>query len=634
MKWGNFERGQMLLVVVLTMIVALTVGLSVVSRTITGLKISKQNEESQRAFQAAEAGIERAIQSGNSSTNIPLDNNAKYTTSILSNLTSGADFLLNGGEAVTQDTGVDLWLSDYPTYANQYGGTVTLFWNPDTKTSCSPGNGAKTAAALEVSVISGSVTSPSSTPIPTPTTPVNTNLALNKTTTASGTCNAATEGSDKAVTGLTSDKWCDNVSASKWLRVDLGASTSIGSFTIKHAAAGGEATGFNTRNYNIQTSPDGSAWTTVVTKTGNTSNITTDTITPVTARYVRLNVTQGEQSGSTARIPEFEIYAPGSGPTSAPTAIPTPTLTQVTIYPDFDGFIDGSYNQQDSGSGGKLSVMGSAGYRAYVQFPITSIPSSATITAVQFNYIVSDVTASNVRLAFFDANGSTSPQYSSPFALYPDSAPGVYVKTSAMSNAGLNTYDFTLSQINTEFTNAMGTFPGTFSFGFSSSGVNSVIAKLYDSSSTNGTNRPNLKVTYRPAAAATPTPTRTPTPSPTPTTVPVPAPNLILTKTVYDPCSGRTAGATTPGGAGSAGGVTNFNNSVAISISSGLIAKVIPLYGSTVIGIKTSTGTVLPSQGKIVDSTGTSQEAVRKVRYFSSNPQIPLELFPYSILSQ
>ena len=70
------RQGQMLLVVVLTMIVALTVGLSVVSRTITNLRISRQSEESQRAFQAAEAGIEKTIESGSPSS-IDLTNNAK-----------------------------------------------------------------------------------------------------------------------------------------------------------------------------------------------------------------------------------------------------------------------------------------------------------------------------------------------------------------------------------------------------------------------------------------------------------------------------------------------------------------------------------------------------------------------------
>jgi hypothetical protein len=33
-------------------------------------------------------------------------------------------------------------------------------------------------------------------------------------------------------------------------------------------------------------------------------------------------------------------------------------------------------------------------------------------------------------------------------------------------------------------------------------------------------------------------------------------------------------------------------------------------------------------------STGTSGDTVRKVVYFQSYPQLPLEIFPYSLLSQ
>jgi len=60
----NNENGQILLIVVITMIVALTVGLSIASRTVTELRLSRQNEESQRAFNAAEAGIDRVLKQG------------------------------------------------------------------------------------------------------------------------------------------------------------------------------------------------------------------------------------------------------------------------------------------------------------------------------------------------------------------------------------------------------------------------------------------------------------------------------------------------------------------------------------------------------------------------------------------
>ena len=55
------ERGQALLIVLLVMTVALTVGLSVATRTIVNVRITTQEEQSQRAFSAAEAGIEETL---------------------------------------------------------------------------------------------------------------------------------------------------------------------------------------------------------------------------------------------------------------------------------------------------------------------------------------------------------------------------------------------------------------------------------------------------------------------------------------------------------------------------------------------------------------------------------------------
>ena len=55
------NSGQALLVVLLIMAVALTIGLAVTSRTVTDVEISEQSEEAARAFSAAEAGIEEAL---------------------------------------------------------------------------------------------------------------------------------------------------------------------------------------------------------------------------------------------------------------------------------------------------------------------------------------------------------------------------------------------------------------------------------------------------------------------------------------------------------------------------------------------------------------------------------------------
>jgi len=57
----NIQQGQIVLILVLLSVVGLTIGLSLIGRTITDIRISHQVEESSRAFSAAEAGIETAL---------------------------------------------------------------------------------------------------------------------------------------------------------------------------------------------------------------------------------------------------------------------------------------------------------------------------------------------------------------------------------------------------------------------------------------------------------------------------------------------------------------------------------------------------------------------------------------------
>jgi alpha-acetolactate decarboxylase len=139
----------------------------------------------------------------------------------------------------------------------------------------------------------------------------NTDLAFGKATTADSSCSTS-ETPDKAVNGSvsggTSDKWC-SLGTTKWWQVDLGASQPISKFVISHAGAGGESTAWNTKDFNIQVSNDGTNWSTVVNVTGNTANVTTSTIATTTARYVRLNVVTPTQNTDTAaRIYEVEVY--------------------------------------------------------------------------------------------------------------------------------------------------------------------------------------------------------------------------------------------------------------------------------------------------------------------------------------
>lgn len=119
-------------------------------------------------------------------------------------------------------------------------------------------------------------------------------------------------------------KWCynggsRNASESNpyWLTVDLGednySNWEINSFVVKHAQAGGESASYNTRDFKIQTSNDGQNWEDKVTVTGNTEAITIHKLdTPVTARYLRLRITNPGQQNC-ARIYEFEAWGKYKG---------------------------------------------------------------------------------------------------------------------------------------------------------------------------------------------------------------------------------------------------------------------------------------------------------------------------------
>lgn len=62
------NQGQAVLIVLLVVVVALGFGLSIISQSTTDVKIAGQSEESARAFNAAEAGIEDALKNVSSIT--------------------------------------------------------------------------------------------------------------------------------------------------------------------------------------------------------------------------------------------------------------------------------------------------------------------------------------------------------------------------------------------------------------------------------------------------------------------------------------------------------------------------------------------------------------------------------------
>jgi len=154
------QRGQALLIIVLIMVVALTVGLSIATRSITSLRTSTEEANSAQALSAAEAGLERSLTSGQIASETFLNNQAKYSTTV--NTIGGNKFLLNDGILVSQDEGIDLWFVNHTCgtdgksacWNSPWTGNINIYWDT---------NSCNTSAALEIAIISGSVTSPSLT---------------------------------------------------------------------------------------------------------------------------------------------------------------------------------------------------------------------------------------------------------------------------------------------------------------------------------------------------------------------------------------------------------------------------------------------------------------------------------------
>lgn len=165
----NSQKGQVLLIVVLVMVVALSVGLSIASRSITNLRITSEEENSQKAFTAAEAGIEEAIKANPPGKNVgsnpvianeSLGNNANIQQVSIQEIKNTTDILVNNGNVVPQDDGADIWLTNYNSdYTKLYqppywSGTLTFYWGSSSDV-CSATASQNTQAAIEVVVISG-----------------------------------------------------------------------------------------------------------------------------------------------------------------------------------------------------------------------------------------------------------------------------------------------------------------------------------------------------------------------------------------------------------------------------------------------------------------------------------------------
>ncbi|MEU8261882.1 discoidin domain-containing protein [Micromonospora sp. NPDC048999] len=132
-----------------------------------------------------------------------------------------------------------------------------------------------------------------------------TNAALGRPATASSTENAGTPAS-AAVDGNLGTRWSSVASDPQWLQVDLGSTRTLCRVVLNWEAA-------YARAYQIQTSTDGSGWTTVYSTTTGAGGTETLTLTG-TGRYVRMYGTT-RATGYGYSLWEFTVNTTGGGDT-------------------------------------------------------------------------------------------------------------------------------------------------------------------------------------------------------------------------------------------------------------------------------------------------------------------------------
>ncbi len=143
-------------------------------------------------------------------------------------------------------------------------------------------------------------------------------LSQGRPATSSSTENAATPAS-AAVDGNTGTRWSSTFSDPQWLTVDLGSIATISRVGLRWEAA-------YARAFQIQTSDNGTAWTTIYSTTKGTGGAQTLDV-DGKGRYVRVHGTQrGTAYGYS--LWEFQVYGSGGG-TSPGNGIPDPTTASL-----------------------------------------------------------------------------------------------------------------------------------------------------------------------------------------------------------------------------------------------------------------------------------------------------------------
>lgn len=139
MRLRTKQEGQTVLIVLLMTSVILTIGLSVVSRSVTDVRISNQTQESARAFWFAQGQLEEAIRT---SAGIPANTSTGGVAYNVVKTDVGGGGSLAFPEKVDEGRIINLWLVDHASngdFSNTFyqGDSVTVYF----------GNGGQTLSA-------------------------------------------------------------------------------------------------------------------------------------------------------------------------------------------------------------------------------------------------------------------------------------------------------------------------------------------------------------------------------------------------------------------------------------------------------------------------------------------------------
>ena len=118
------------------------------------------------------------------------------------------------------------------------------------------------------------------------------------------------EPASKAIDGTSENgsKWCATNKRSGWMTIKLDQPRTIKRIRIEHAEYGGEAQNMNTIAFSVQYK-SGNNWVTVYSTNSNSSAVTDELITPVTAQEWRLDITNsGSSPWGAIRIYEWQMF--------------------------------------------------------------------------------------------------------------------------------------------------------------------------------------------------------------------------------------------------------------------------------------------------------------------------------------